>query len=163
MSRGGAVLPASQGLDDSRATQRTRSLPVEPQTQAVLTEHMLAEKGYGFSEISLTDSTDVSSLTALLTSSPHSVTLGAAEHDKGLAYGRHTAADVERLAEAIDDDECGSQKVAVRTVLSHDVFVPQLDGYQGPKELAQLLDQQVELTPGLEGQKNLWQKKDKAL
>lgn len=48
------------------------------------------------------------------------------------------------LAEAVDDDECGSQEVAVRGVFPHDVFVPQLDGHQGPKQLAQLLDQQVE-------------------
>lgn len=41
VSRGGAVLPASQGLNDSRATQRARSLPVEPQTQALLAEHVL--------------------------------------------------------------------------------------------------------------------------
>lgn len=50
------------------------------------------------------------------------------------------------LAEAVDDDECGSQEVAVWRVFSHDVLVPQLDGDQGPKQLAQLLDQQVELT-----------------
>lgn len=41
VSRGGAVFPASQGLNDSRATQRARSLPVEPQTQALLAEHVL--------------------------------------------------------------------------------------------------------------------------
>lgn len=41
VSRGGAVLPASQGLNDSRATQRTCSLPVEPQAQALLAEHVL--------------------------------------------------------------------------------------------------------------------------
>lgn len=50
------------------------------------------------------------------------------------------------LAKAVDDDKCGSQEVTVRGVLSHDVLVPQLDGYQGPKQLAQLLDQQVEFT-----------------
>ena len=41
VSRGGAVLPAAQRLDDSGATQGTRPLPIEPQTQAVLAEHVL--------------------------------------------------------------------------------------------------------------------------
>lgn len=50
------------------------------------------------------------------------------------------------LAEAVDDDECGSQEVTVRGVFSHDVLVPQLDRHQGPKQLAQVLNQQVELT-----------------
>lgn len=50
------------------------------------------------------------------------------------------------LAKAVDDDECGSQEVTVGGVFSHDVLVPQLNGHQGPKQLAQLLDQQVELT-----------------
>lgn len=52
------------------------------------------------------------------------------------------------LAEAVDDDEGGPQEVAVGGVFSHDVLVPQLDGHQGSKQLAQLLDQQVELTLG---------------
>lgn len=50
------------------------------------------------------------------------------------------------LANAVDDDECGSQDVTVGGVFSHDVLVPQLDWHKGPKQLAQLLDQQVELT-----------------
>lgn len=50
------------------------------------------------------------------------------------------------LAEAVDDDERGPQEVTVGRVFSHDVLVPQLDGHQSPKQLAQLLDQQVELT-----------------
>lgn len=50
------------------------------------------------------------------------------------------------LAEAVDDDECSSQEVTVWGVFSHDVLVPQLDGNEGSKQLAQLLDQQVELT-----------------
>lgn len=50
------------------------------------------------------------------------------------------------LANAVDDDECGSKDVTVGGVFSHDVFVPQLDWHKGPKQLAQLLDQQVELT-----------------
>lgn len=41
VSRGGAVLPASKGLNDSRATQRARSLPFEPQAQTLLAEHVL--------------------------------------------------------------------------------------------------------------------------
>lgn len=41
VSGGGAVLPAAQGLDDGGATQRARPLAVEPQTQAVLAEHVL--------------------------------------------------------------------------------------------------------------------------
>lgn len=162
VSGGGAVLPASQGLDDSRATQRTGSFPVEPQTQALLAEHMLTEEGYGVSEISLTNSADIARLAALLTACPHSITLGAAEHDQGPAYGRHTSTDVKGLAKAVDDDEGGSQEVTVGGVFSQDVFVPQLDGHQGPKQLAQLLDQQVELSPGFEGQENLGQKEDKA-
>lgn len=52
------------------------------------------------------------------------------------------------LAKAVDDDEGGSQEVTVGGVFSQDVFVPQLDGHQGPKQLAQLLDQQVELSLG---------------
>lgn len=50
------------------------------------------------------------------------------------------------LAEAVDDDECGPQEVAVRGVFSHDVLVPQLDGHQCPEQLAQVLNEQVELT-----------------
>lgn len=50
------------------------------------------------------------------------------------------------LAKAVDDDECGSQEVTVGGVFSHDVLIPQLDGHQGAKQLAQLLNQQVELT-----------------
>lgn len=49
------------------------------------------------------------------------------------------------LAEAVDDDKCGSQEVAVGGVFSHDILVPQLDWHQGPKQLAQVLDQQVKL------------------
>lgn len=49
VSRGGAVLPAAQGLDDGGATQRTRSLPVEPQAQALLAEHMLRREHVVFS------------------------------------------------------------------------------------------------------------------
>lgn len=56
------------------------------------------------------------------------------------------------LAHAVDDDECGSQEVTVGGVFSHNVLVPQLDWHEGPEQLAQLLDQQVELT--LEGKKN---------
>lgn len=56
------------------------------------------------------------------------------------------------LAHAVDDDECGSQDVTVGGVFSHNVLVPQLDWHKGPEQLAQLLDQQVELT--LEGKKN---------
>lgn len=41
VGRGGAVLPAVQGLYDCRSTQGARSLTVKPQTQALLTEHML--------------------------------------------------------------------------------------------------------------------------
>lgn len=41
VSRGGAILPASQGVNDCRAAQWTRSLPVKPQTQALLAEHVL--------------------------------------------------------------------------------------------------------------------------
>lgn len=48
MSGGGAVLPATQGLDDGGATQRARSLPLEPQAQAVLTEHVLEVGGGGW-------------------------------------------------------------------------------------------------------------------
>lgn len=45
MGRGGAVLPAAQGLHGDRAAQRTRLLPVEPQAQALLTEHVLGTEG----------------------------------------------------------------------------------------------------------------------
>lgn len=41
MGRGGAILPAAQGLHADRAAQGTRLLPVEPQAQALLTEHVL--------------------------------------------------------------------------------------------------------------------------
>lgn len=44
VSRSGAVLPASQGLNDSRAAQRACPLPVEPQTQALLAEDVLRMK-----------------------------------------------------------------------------------------------------------------------
>lgn len=49
------------------------------------------------------------------------------------------------LANAVDDDKCGSQDVTVGRLFAHDVLVPQLDWQKGPKQLAQLLDQQVEL------------------
>lgn len=123
---------------------------------------MLTEKCNGVSKISLTNSTDITCLAALLTASSHSITLGAAEHDQGLVYCRYTSADVKGLAEAVDDDECSSQEVTVRGVFSHDVLVPQLDGNESSKQLAQLLDQQVELTPGFECQENLRQEEDKA-
>lgn len=41
VGRGGPVLPAPQALGDGGAAQRTRPLPVEPQTQTLLTEHVL--------------------------------------------------------------------------------------------------------------------------
>lgn len=41
MGRGGPVLPAPQVLGDGGAAQWTRPLPVKPQTQTVLTEHVL--------------------------------------------------------------------------------------------------------------------------
>lgn len=55
---------------------------------------------------------------------------------------------IDYLAEAVDNDESSSQEVTVGRVLSHDVLVPQLDGHQSPKQLAQLLDQQVKLPLG---------------
>lgn len=41
MGRGGPVFPAPQALGDGGAAQWTRPLPVKPQTQTVLTEHVL--------------------------------------------------------------------------------------------------------------------------
>lgn len=52
----------------------------------------------------------------------------------------------EYLAETVDDDQCGSEEVTTGGIFSHDVLVPHLDRHQGPKKLAQLLNQQVELT-----------------
>lgn len=49
------------------------------------------------------------------------------------------------LADAVDDDECGSQDVTAGWVFAHNVFIPQLDWHKGAKELAELLDQQVEI------------------
>lgn len=46
MGRGGAVLPAAQRLHGDRAAQRTRLLPVEPEAQALLTEHVLGTRGH---------------------------------------------------------------------------------------------------------------------
>lgn len=87
VGRGGAVLPAVQGLYDCRSTQGARSLTVKPQTQALLTEHMLTEKNDGVSEVALTNSTHVPGFTALLAAGSHTITLRTAENCHGLAYG----------------------------------------------------------------------------
>lgn len=50
VSRGGAILPASQALNDSGAAEWTRSLSVEPQTQALLAEHVLQKNIRVFSQ-----------------------------------------------------------------------------------------------------------------
>lgn len=50
------------------------------------------------------------------------------------------------LAEAVEDDQDPAQEVAVGGVVTHDVFVPQLDGDQRSEQLAQLLDNQIELS-----------------
>lgn len=100
VGRRAAVLPAAQALDDGGAAERTGSLPVEPGTQALLTEHVLqgntgavgifsreagaerggfrgylTQQGDGLSELSLTDGTHVPGLAALLAAGPHSVAL----------------------------------------------------------------------------------------
>lgn len=49
------------------------------------------------------------------------------------------------LAQAVDDDEGSPKEIAARWVLSHDVFIPQLDGHQSPEELAELFNHQVDL------------------
>lgn len=50
------------------------------------------------------------------------------------------------LAEAVHDDEDPTQEVAAGWIISHDVFVPQLDGHQGAEQLAQLLNNQIKLS-----------------
>lgn len=50
------------------------------------------------------------------------------------------------LAEAVEDDQDPSQEVAVGGIITHDVFIPQLDGNEGSEQLAQLLDDQIELS-----------------
>lgn len=49
------------------------------------------------------------------------------------------------LTNAVHDDKCGSQEVTVGGVFSHNVLVPKLDRHKCTKQLAQLLNQQVEL------------------
>lgn len=51
VSGGGAVLPAARRLHDDGAAQRTRPIAVEPQTQAVLAEHMLQDRKMTFVEV----------------------------------------------------------------------------------------------------------------
>lgn len=50
------------------------------------------------------------------------------------------------LAETVEDDQDPSQEIAVGGVITHDVFVPQLDGDKRSEQLAQLLDDQIELS-----------------
>lgn len=121
---------------------------------------MLTVKNYGVSEIRLANSTDITSFAALLTACSNSIALTATKYYKCLAYGRNTTTYVKGLAEAVDYDECGPKEVAAGRVLPHDVLVPQLDGHQSPEQLAQLFDQQVELSPGFEGEDNLRKEKD---
>lgn len=161
---GGSILPAAQALDDGGAAQRTRPLTVEPDAQAVLTEHMLADENQGIPEVLVADGAEVPRLTTLLGAGPdpHAL-LSAAEDDQRLAKGGQPAAEVKGLAEAVDDDERGSQQVAGGRFISHDVLIPQLDGQQRPKQLAELLQQQVQLPPGLEGQEDAGQTQNQAL
>lgn len=39
--RGGPILPATQGIHGNRAAERAGALPVQPQAEALLTEHVL--------------------------------------------------------------------------------------------------------------------------
>lgn len=50
------------------------------------------------------------------------------------------------LAEAVEDHQDPSQKVAVGGVITHDVLIPKLNGDKRSEELAQLLDDQIELS-----------------
>lgn len=50
------------------------------------------------------------------------------------------------LAEAVENHQDPSQKVAVGGIVTHDVFIPQLDGDKRSEQLAQLLDDQIELS-----------------
>lgn len=163
MCRRGAIFPAAQSFYDRRATQGTRPLAVEPQTQALLTEDVLTHQSHRLSELGLANGAHVPGLGALLVAGPHAVTLGAAEDPHGLPDGSDSPTDVEGLAQTVDYDQHGPQEVATGRVLPNDVPVPQLDGNQRSEQLTQLLDQQVELPPGFEGEEDLRQEKDEAL
>lgn len=64
--RRGPVLPASQGIHSNRAAERAGAFPVQPQAEALFTEHVLAQENHGISELSLADGADGASLRALL-------------------------------------------------------------------------------------------------
>lgn len=50
------------------------------------------------------------------------------------------------LAEAVENNQDPSEEVAVGGVIPHDVFIPQLDGDKRSEQLAQLLNDQIELS-----------------
>ncbi|KAL0610645.1 Zinc finger protein [Plecturocebus cupreus] len=67
-------------------------------------------------------------------------------HLLGSSNSPASVSGVTGTTEAVENHQDSSQKVAVRGVVSHDVFVPQLDGDKGSEQLAQLLDDQIELS-----------------
>lgn len=124
MSRGGAVLPATQGFHCDGAAKRTGLLPVKPEAEAFFTKHVLAHKDQRFSELCLADGTDVPCLTALLAGGTGPVGLWGAKDLQSFPDTSHTTTDVKRLAEAVQDDQDPSQEITAGWVVSHDVFVP---------------------------------------
>lgn len=64
----------------------------------------------------------------------------------GPSVGQPSSLWAPHLAEAVEDHQNPSQKVAVGGVITHDVLIPQLDGDKRSEQLAQLLDDQIELS-----------------
>lgn len=95
--RSGPVLPAAQGIHGNRAAERAGALTVQPEAEALLTEHVLAHEDQRLPELSLADGTDVTSFCALLPRGPDSIILRGAEKLQGLPDSAHAATDVEGL------------------------------------------------------------------
>jgi len=93
--RSGPVLPAAQGIHGNRAAERAGALPVQPEAEALFTEHVLAHEDQRLPELSLADGTDITSFRALLPSGPDAVILRGAEKLQGFPNSAHTTTDVE--------------------------------------------------------------------
>lgn len=124
MSRGGAILPATQGFYRDRTTKRAGLLPVKPEAEAFFTEHMLAHQDQRFPEFCLANGTDVTCLSALLAGGTNSIGLWGAEDLQCLPDTSQTTTDVKRLAEAVQDNQDPTKEVAAGWIISHDVFIP---------------------------------------
>lgn len=99
MSRGGAILPATQGFYCDRTAKGTGLLPVKPEAEAFFTKHVLAHKDQRFPELCLADGTDVPCLTALLAGGTGPVGLWGTKDLQCFPDTSHTATDVKRLGE----------------------------------------------------------------